>query len=108
VDGGNEILEVAVLDDEPLVAEGVLPAPDLRARGLRSDAEKLVDVLLGARELARRERLEDDGCDTGRAELELGLERDAGGREREQLVELGALEALAAEQDVSKSHDASS
>ena len=72
VDAGDEVFEVAVADDEPLVAERVLAAADLGAGGLRHHSQQLVDRLFGAHELACRERLEDDAGHPGRAQAELG------------------------------------
>src|SRR5688572_23843228 len=101
VHGRDQVLEVAVAHDEPLVAVRVVAPPDLGAGALSDDGEELVDLLLGPGELPRRERLGHDSRHAGGLEPELGLERDLRGREREKLVELRALEALPpAEEDV--------
>src|SRR5919197_6429886 len=84
----DEVLEVPVADDEPLVAESVRTPAHLRAGLLRSDPEQLVELALGAHEVARRERLEHHGCDARRLQAGLGLERDRRCREREELFEI--------------------
>ena len=74
-----------------------------RARIPGRDAEQLVELVLGPHELAGGERLEDDRRHAGRLEAALGLERDRSGREREELVEVRALELLPPEEDVPQS-----
>ena len=60
VRGGDEILEVGVADDDPVEAELVGLALDLRAALLRDGVDQLVDVVERAAELARGLRLERD------------------------------------------------
>jgi hypothetical protein len=96
----DQVLEVRILDDEPLVAEIVRLAPQLRARLPRGDVEQLLQIVLGAHEVTGRQRLEDDRSAPGRPQPELVLERDDGGREREQLLAPRLLELAPPEDDV--------
>jgi hypothetical protein len=102
VDTGDLILEVGVADDDPLEAERVGLPVELRACALRDALEQLLDVALGLPELAGRQRLEDRRRSAGRLQRALGLERDCGGREREETVGRGLLQLLAAEEDVAE------
>ena len=96
----DEILEVGVVDDDPVEAVLVALALDLRARRLRDRVRQLVDVVERAPELAGRLRLERDRGRAGRLQPELGLERDRRGRQHEELVVLRLGELLAPEEDV--------
>jgi hypothetical protein len=102
VDGRHLILEVGVADDRPLVAEAVGLALQGRAAVLRDTVEQLLDVPVRLLEPAGGERLEDRRADAGRLQGALGLERDGGGREREEPLRLGLLQLLAAEEDVAE------
>ena len=86
MDGRDEVLEVVVADDHPLVAVRVRLALDLEPADAAAALQQLVDVVVDAVEVAGRERLEDDGRDAGGLQAELDLERDLRGREREQPV----------------------
>jgi hypothetical protein len=90
------------VDDHPFEAERVGLAVDRGAGVLGDAAEQFLGVALARRELARRERLEDQRRDAGRLQRALGVERDRGGREREQLVGRRLLQFLAAEEDVAE------
>jgi hypothetical protein len=103
----DQVLEVRVVEDEPLVAVRVFRPPDSRARARRDDAEQLVELVLGPDELAGRQRLEDDRSLPRRLELVLELQRDDRRREREQLVARGLLQALAPEDDVEETQSVS-
>src|SRR5215218_711704 len=101
---GHEVFEILVADDDPLEAEAVRAPPHLRARIPGSDAEQLVDLVFGPRELAGGEGLEDDRRNAGRLEVALRLERDRRSRKSEELVEVRALELLPPEEDVPQAH----
>ena len=58
VDRRDLILEIGVADDDPRVAELVLAALELRAGVGGDTVEQLLEVVLGADEVAGRERLE--------------------------------------------------
>src|SRR6185312_4655845 len=90
--GGNgvhrrdQVLELAVVDDQPVEAVLVALALDRRARLLRDGLHELIDVVEGAAELAGRLRLESDRARAGRLESELDVERYGRRRQREQPV----------------------
>jgi hypothetical protein len=90
------------VDDHPLEAERVGLAVDRGAGVLGDAAEQLLGIALARGELSRRERLEDQRGDAGRLERTLGVERDCGGREREQLLGRRLRQLLAAEEDVAE------
>jgi hypothetical protein len=90
------------VNDHPLEAERVGLAVDLGA-GLPCNAsEQLLRVALARGELSRGKRLEDERGVPGGLERALGVERDRGGREREQLLGGRSLQLLAAEEDVAE------
>ena len=96
----DEILEIGVADDDPVVAVLVGLALDLRAARLRDRLDELVDVVERAPELTRRLRLERDRRGAGGLQPELGLQRDGGGRQREEPVFLRLGELLRPEENV--------
>src|SRR3954451_7551701 len=98
--GRDDVLEVRVVDDEPLEAHLVALPLDLRARLARDGVQQLLALVLGADELARRERLEAAARRPQRLEVELGLERDPRRRDGEQPLARRILELLAPEEDV--------
>src|SRR5436190_12891525 len=100
--GRDEVLEVLVVDDEPLEAHLVALALDLRARLARDGVQQLLELVLCAHELTGRERLEADARRSRRLQVELGLERYPRRRDREQPLLRGILELLAPEEDVAE------
>src|SRR5204863_7799944 len=84
--------------------ERVLLALEPRARGGGDALQQLLGVLVGLRELACRERLEDGGPDAGRLEAARDVERDGGGREGEEPVARRPLQLLATEENVGQAH----
>ena len=84
MDGRDQVLEVLVADDQPLEAELVVLPLDLRAGLAPTASEQLLELVLGAHELAGREGLEADAGRAGGLQPEVGLERDPRGRDREQ------------------------
>src|SRR5204863_5368861 len=82
--GRDEVLELRVAHHEPLEAELIRLPFDPRARLGRNRVEQLLKLVLGADKLSGRERLEADAGRAGRLQVELGLERDLRGRDREQ------------------------
>jgi hypothetical protein len=90
------------VDDHPFETERVGLAVDRRAGVLGDAAEQLLRVALARGELPGREWLEDQRGDAGRLQGALGVERDRGGREREQLLCRRLLQFLAAEEDVAE------
>jgi hypothetical protein len=100
VHGRDLVLEVGVAHDDPCVAVRVVATLELRSAVRRNGFEQLLDVALGAREVAGREALEDDRSDAGSLEVQLGLERDRRGREREEPLGGRRLQLLAPEEDV--------
>src|SRR5580765_2176449 len=84
VNPGYLVLQVRVTDDDPRVAERVLAALELRAGLCGYPIEELLQVVLGAHEVARRERLENDPSRAGRTQSELRVERDGSGAQGEQ------------------------
>ena len=90
MDGGDEILEVRVANDEPLEPVRVRAALDLGARLTRGRRARAPHLVGGEAELACRERLVDDGRRAARLQAELDVERHPRGREREELVEVRA------------------
>ena len=100
----DEVLEVRVAHDDPVVAVVVALPLDLRAGGLRDRVHELVDVVEGAAELAGRLRLERDRRRAGRLQPEVDLHRDRRGRQREELILLRLGELLSPEQDVAETH----
>src|SRR6266545_366487 len=104
VDGCDLVLEVGIANDDPGVSERVLPTFELRAGLGGNGVQKLLKVVLGADELAGRERLETDSAHPGRAQPELRLERHRCSRKREQPFTSRPRELLLAEEDVAKSH----
>jgi hypothetical protein len=69
-----------------------------------SDVEQRLQLVLGADEVARGERLEADGGPGSRPQAQLDVERDPGGREREQALPLRLLQLAPSEKDVPKAH----
>src|SRR2546430_17470527 len=76
MDAVDLILEVGVADDDPLEAEGVALAVELRSGLLRDALEQLFDLALRLAELPGREWLEDHRAPAPRLERALGVERD--------------------------------
>src|SRR5205085_10598309 len=101
VDARDDILQVGVADDQPLEAEAVRAPLDLRAGLLRRRVQELPHVRVGLGELARRERLVDDRPRAAELQAGVRLERDRGGRKREEPLLGRRLELLPAEEDVS-------
>src|SRR3954468_17726586 len=104
VDRGHLILELRVAHDHPLEAERVGLAVELGARARRDALQELLDVVVDLRELAGRQRLEDDRARARGLRAALDGERDGGGREREQAVARRLLQFLAPEEDVPEPH----
>ena len=99
---GDLVLELRIVDDDPRVAEFVLAAFELGAGVGRDPVQELLEIVLGADEVAGRKRLEADAPRPGRAQPQLGVERDRGGRQREQPLARRAGELLSPEQDVTE------
>src|SRR5580765_2700668 len=104
VNPGYLVFEIRVSDDDPCVAERVLAALELRAGLCGYPIEQLLQVVLGAHEVARRQRLEDDPSRAGRTQSELRVERDGGGAQRKQALARRTGELLLPEKRVSKPH----
>ena len=102
----HELLEVVVVDDQPLEAELVGAPLDPRVGLLRDRVEQLLELVLGPHELRGGQRLEDHGRGAGRLQPELGLERDPRRRDREELLPVGLLELLPPEESVPETHQA--
>jgi hypothetical protein len=100
VHGRDDLLEVVVADDQPLEPELVAAPLDLRVRVPSSDVEQLLELVLGANELGRGQRLEDDGGVARRLQPKVGLERDPSRRDREEPLLVGLLQLLTPEEDV--------
>ena len=94
------------MDDDPFEIELVGAPLDLRARLDGDGLEQLLQLVLGANELTGGERLEAHARGAGGLQAELGLERDARGRDREQPLACGLLELLPPEEDVAEAHRA--
>src|SRR6202043_2841294 len=82
----------------------VLLAVERRAGAGRDALQQLLDVVVDLRELARRQRLENERTDARGLEPAPDVECDGGGREREEPVPRRLLQLLAAEQDVAETH----
>ena len=91
-------------DDDPRVAERVLAALELRAGLCGYPIEQLLQVVLGAHEVAGRERLEDDLSRAGGTQPELRVERDRSGAQGKQALARRTGELLLPEERVSKPH----
>src|SRR5437763_1498435 len=101
---GHLVLELGVADDDPLVAEVVRLALATGAILAGDPVEHCLQVVLGANELAGRERLEDDSAGARRLQPKLGVESHPRCREREQPLLCRVLELLTPEEDVSETH----
>src|SRR5262249_13046995 len=96
----HDVLQLVVVDDDPVVAVLVALALDLRAGLLGDRVDELVDVVERAPEVDRRLWLERDRPGAGRREPELRIERHRGGGQREETIFARLLELLLAEEDV--------
>jgi hypothetical protein len=106
VDPDHEILEVLVREHHPAVAEAVVGAIHARAGVVPRAAEDLLHVGHDRLEVRGRERLEHDRRPAGALEPERHLERDRGGRHREQPALGRRLDLPLARQDVEQAHQA--
>src|SRR4051812_45768358 len=104
VDRGDLVLQVRVADDDPRVAEGVLPALELRARLSGYSLQQLLQVVLGTHEVAGRERLEDHPSRASGTQAELRVERDGSGAQGKQALARRTGELLLPEERVSEPH----
>ena len=108
VDGRDQVVEILVGQLQPLVAVLVDAAVHLRALVLERELDHVLDVGAALAEPGRRHRLEADRGVLRRLQPEARVERDLGGRDREQPLERRLGDLGATENPVEEPHPARS